>query len=148
MTCFDVIDCDYRDIDGLIETNERGYRGDYIDCMPFYIEEENYQVGIAEEESELDQDQEEVGITEEIPEGDSSLPIWLIALIAGVVIFCIALIVYFKVKTYKSIRKPKKEAEPNEEKPDEVDEEKQPELKPSNSLKSFDIKNKSKAKDL
>jgi len=30
---------------------------------------------------------------------------WIIALIAGVVIFIIVLIIYFKIKTWKSIRK-------------------------------------------
>ena len=35
-TCFGRLDCEYRDVDGLVETSQARYRGDYIDCMPFY----------------------------------------------------------------------------------------------------------------
>jgi len=43
MTCFDRIDCEYRDVDGLVETSEVRYRGKYIDCTPFYEEDPNYE---------------------------------------------------------------------------------------------------------
>ena len=111
MTCFDKDECMVRDVDGLVQSFQRDYRGDYIDCMPFYIEEENYVPGGSRNTDGGEVLEEEATTEAPVPEGDGGIPTWLMGLIAGFVIFVIALVVYFKVKTWKSIRKPKKEDE-------------------------------------
>ena len=36
MSCFGSDDCNKRDVNGLVETEEVNFRGDYIDCRPFF----------------------------------------------------------------------------------------------------------------
>ena len=81
--------------------------------MPFYMEDPDFG-------KETNNDGETEVITEQVDpttqkgseSGGSGMPMWLIALISGVVIFIVVLAIYFKWKTWKSIRPPRKEEEP------------------------------------